>query len=178
MVKLGKPIIPDEVLVSKIFLIRAQKVMLDFHLAELYGVQTKVLKQAVRRNIDRFPADFMFELSDKEFETLRSQIVTSIKGGTRYSPMAFTEHGILMLSSVLRNKIAIEMNIQIVRIFVKMRQMLSNHREIIAKITQMESKLTSHDVQLSKLFEALKELLLDKISMPAIRERKPIGFGK
>ena len=96
MVKLGKPIIPDEVLVSKIFLIRAQKVMLDFHLAELYGVQTKVLKQAVRRNIHRFPGDFMFELSTEEFESLRSQIVTSNKGGIRYAPWAFTEHGVLM----------------------------------------------------------------------------------
>jgi hypothetical protein len=178
VVRLKKPIIPDEVLVSKIFLIRDQKVMMDFHLAELYGVQTKVLKQAVRRNIHRFPGDFMFELSTKEFETLRSQIVTSNKGGIRYAPWAFTEHGVLMLSSVLRNNTAIEMNIQIVRIFVKMRQMLSSHREIIAKITQMESKLTNHDVQLSKLFDALKELLLDKISMPPVRERKPIGFRK
>jgi hypothetical protein len=178
MVKGVKSVIPDEVVISKIFLIRDQKVIMDYHLSELYGVQTKVLKQAVRRNIHRFPEDFMFELSDLEFETLRSQFVTSKRGGIRYKPMAFTEHGVLMLSSVLRSRIAIEMNIQIVRIFSKMRQLLANHKEIIYKIDQIETKLTSHDFQLSKLFEALKELLLDKIGRHQIQERKQIGFNK
>ena len=174
----GKSIIPDEVVISKIFLIRGQKVIFDYHLAELYGVQTKVLKQAVRRNIHRFPEDFMFEISNKEFESLRSHFVTSKRGGVRYNPMAFTEHGVLMLSSVLKSKTAIEMNIQIVRIFSKMRKMLTDQKEIIHKINQIESKLTNHDDQLSRLFEALKELLLDKISQSQIRERKRIGFTK
>lgn len=164
MVSRGKSILPDEVVISKIFLITDQKVMLVYHLSELYGVPTKALKQAVRRNIHRFPEDFMFELSNQEFEDLRSQIVTSKSGGVRYKPMAFTEHGVLMLSSVLKSRIAIEMNIQIVRIFSKMRQMLTSQKEIIDKINQMEHKVTNHDFQLSKLFEALKELLLDKIA--------------
>ena len=174
----GKSIVPDEVVISKIFLIRGQKVIFDYHLAELYGVQTKVLKQAVRRNIHRFPEDFMFELTNKEFETLRSQIVTSKTGGVRYKPMAFTEHGILMLSSVLKSRIAIEMNIQIVRIFSKMRQLLQGQKDIIDKINQIESKLTFHDLQLAKLFAALKELLLDKLAHPPIKERRQIGFKK
>ncbi|MGB4847340.1 MAG: ORF6N domain-containing protein [Saprospiraceae bacterium] len=171
-------VIPDEILISKIYLIRGQKVMLDFHLSELYGVQTKVLKQAVRRNIYRFPEDFMFELSKQEFEDLRSQFVTSNRGGIRYMPMAFTEHGVLMLSSVLKSRIAIELNIHIVRVFSKMRQMLANQKEIIIKLKQMEDKITNHDFQLSKLFDAIKELLLDKIAHTQPSERKQIGFKK
>lgn len=171
-------VIPDEILISKIYLIRGQKVMLDVHLSELYGVQTKVLKQAVRRNIYRFPEDFMFELSKQEFEDLRSQIVTSNRGGVRYSPMAFTEHGVLMLSSVLKSRIAIELNIHIVRIFSKMRQMLASQKEIINKLNQMEFKLSNHDVQLSKLFEAIKELILEKMTQAQTSDRKQIGFKR
>lgn len=178
MLKEGKTIVPNEVIISKIFLIRDQKVMLDYHLSELYGVPTKALKQAVRRNIHRFPEDFMFELSNKEFENLRSQFVTSKRGGMRYMPMAFTEHGVLMLSSVLKNSIAIEMNIQIVRIFSNMRQLLTSQKEIIQKINQIETKLTIHDDQLSKLFDALKELLMDKIAHSKKPERMQIGFKK
>ena len=178
MAKVGKSMIPDEEVISKIYFIHEQKVLLDYHLAELYGVETKVLKQAVRRNIDRFPEDFMFELSMYEFEGLRSQIVTSKKGGSRYPPMAFTEHGVLMLSSVLKSSLAIEMNIQIVRIFSRMRQIMSSHKEILRKITQIEDKITNHDYQLSKLFEALKELLMNKESQLEFQKRKQIGFNK
>ncbi|MEP6794776.1 MAG: ORF6N domain-containing protein, partial [Saprospiraceae bacterium] len=136
------------------------------------------LNKAVQRNRDRFPEDFMFELSKQEFEDLRSQIVTSNRGGVRYSPMAFTEHGVLMISSVLKSRIAIELNIHIVRIFSKMRQMLASQKEIISKLNQMESKLSNHDVQLSKLFEAIKELILEKMTHTQTRERKQIGFRK
>jgi len=134
----SKSIIPDEVVLTKIYNIRNQKVMLDYDLSELYGVETKALKQAVRRNAKRFPRDFMFELTKDEFNNLRSQIVTSKSGGTRYMPMAFTEHGVLMLSSILRSDRAIEMNMQIMRIFTKMKEVLLTHKDILLKMEQME----------------------------------------
>jgi len=127
MVKKNSEImIPDEKVMDKIYLIREKKVMLDRDLAQLYNVETKVLKQAVRRNIDRFPDDFMFELNNEEFTNLRSQIVTSSWGGARYVPMAFTEQGVAMLSSVLNSRQAIHVNIQIMRVFTRMREMLSD----------------------------------------------------
>ena len=134
--------IPAERITKKIYLIRGQKIMLDRDLAELYGVQTKVLKQAVRRNISRFPNDFMFELTDEEFQNWRSQIVTSKSDrmGLRYKPMAFTEQGVAMLSSVLNSKRAIQVNIQIMRAFTRLRQMLSTHDELKKKIESMEKK--------------------------------------
>lgn len=125
--------ISDELVINKIYLIREQKVMLDSDLAELYGTETKILKQAVKRNIERFPDDFMFELSLPEFESLRSQFVTSKagRGGARYLPMAFTEQGVAMLSSVLNSETAIRVNIQIIRVFTKMRELLSTHKDIL-----------------------------------------------
>ena len=121
-------LVPIELIASKIYLIRGIKVILDRDLAELYGVETKVLKQAVRRNIDRFPADFMFEMTETEFEDWRSQFVTSNSDrmGLRYKPMAFTEQGVAMLSSVLKSKRAIEVNIAIMRAFVKLREMVTS----------------------------------------------------
>jgi len=135
-------LVPIELIASKIYLIRSVKVMLDRDLAELYGVETKVLKQAVRRNIDRFPADFMFEMTNTEFEDWRSQFVTSKsdKMGLRYKPMAFTEQGVAMLSSVLRSKRAIQVNIQIMRAFTQFRKMLSTHEDLKRKIESMEKK--------------------------------------
>ena len=121
-------VIPEEIILSKIYFIRELKVMIDSDLAGLYGVETKVLKQQVKRNIDRFPEDFMFELTTEEFANLRSQFVTSSWGGVRYLPMVFTEQGVAMLSSVLRSKQAIKVNIQIMRIFTKVRQLLTNRR--------------------------------------------------
>src|SRR5206468_2407030 len=126
-------IIPDEQVISKIYVIRGQKVMLDRDLAELYQVETRVLNQAVRRNIDRFPKDFMFQLSEKEFENWKSQTVisNSEKMGLRKRPFAFTEQGVAMLSSVLNSPTAIQVNIQIIRIFTKMREMLLTHKDIL-----------------------------------------------
>jgi len=131
-------IIPDENIVNKIYLFRGVKVMLDRDLAELYGVETKVLNQSVKRSINRFPFDFMFQLDKEEFAILRSQFVTSSWGGVRYMPYAFTEYGILMLSSILNSENAIQVNIQIMRTFTKLRQMLSAHEDIKKKIESME----------------------------------------
>jgi phage regulator Rha-like protein len=129
-----------EVIQNKIFEIRGCKVMLDFDLALMYGVETKVLKQSIRRNINRFPEDFMFELNELEFKSLRSQIVTSNKGGSRYMPFAFTEQGIAMLSSVLNSEKAIEVNIAIIRAFVTFRQFSLTYNELKTKITEIEEK--------------------------------------
>lgn len=150
--------IPDEVIMQKIYLIRGMNVMLDKDLAELYNVETKQLKRAVRRNIIRFPEDFMFELNQKEFNDLRSQIGTSSWGGTRYVPMAFTEHGVLMLSSVLNSERAIKVNIQIMRIYTKIRQMLLTNKEILQRLDKIEHKLAEHDNQILIIFEYLKQL--------------------
>ena len=135
MAKASKTLmIPDELVMNKIYLIREQKVMLDSDLAELYGTETKVLKQAVKRNIDRFPDDFMFEITRQEFDSLRSQIVTSKngRGGARYLPMAFTEQGVAMLSSAIR------VNIRIIRVFTKMRELLLTHKDILLQLEKME----------------------------------------
>ena len=150
--------LPVESITSKIYFIRDHKVMLDRDLAELYGVETKLLKRTVRRNIDRFPSDFMFELTKKELENWRCQFGTSIsiKMGLRYSPMAFTEQGVAMLSSVLNSKRAIQVNIQIMRVFTKLRKMLATHDDLRQKIEDMEAK---YDEQFRIVFEAIKQLL-------------------
>jgi len=124
-------LIPDEVIMKKIYLLRGSKVMLDRDLADLYEIETKQLKRAVRGNISRFPKDFMFELSPEEFNNLRSQFGTSSWGGPRYVPMAFTEHGVIMLASVLNSERAIHVNIQIVRVFTRMREILTSHKELL-----------------------------------------------
>ncbi len=175
---MSSKVIPDELVMSKIYLSRGQKVMIDRDLAELYGVETKVLKQAVRRNLKRFPSDFMFELSKEEFADLRSQTVTSSWGGSRYVPMAFTEHGVLMLSSVLRSDRAIELNIQIVRIFTKMIEMLLTHKDLLIKLENLESTVSSNSDQLVVLFEHLKRLLEQSMLKQDQVERKKIGFKK
>lgn len=175
---MSKNIIPDESIMSKIYLFRNQKVMIDKDLAELYGVEAKVLKQAVRRNIKRFPSDFMFELSKVEFADLRSQTVTSSWGGSRYLPMAFTEHSVLMLSSILRSEKAIEMNIQIVRIFTKMREMLLTHKDLLIKLENLENAVSSNSDQLVVLFEHLKRLLEQSMQKQNQKARKKIGFKK
>ena len=130
--------------------------MLDRDLAELYGIETKVLKQAVRRNMKRFPGDFMFELTKEEFTILRSQIVTSSWGGMRYVPMAFTEQGVAMLSSVLNSERAIEVNEEIMRTFVRLREMLATHKELARKLTALEQHLKGHDQQIQAIFEAIR----------------------
>ena len=168
-------IISEETISNKIYFIRTQKVMIDRDLALLYGIETRVLKQAVRRNIDRFPEDFMFELSKEELANWRSQIVTSNsdKMGLRYAPMAFTEHGVLMLSSVLNSDKAIQTNIQIMRIFTKVRQMLLDTTEIKLDIAQIQKKLANHDKNIELVFSYLDELTEKE---EKIKPRTKIGY--
>ena len=139
-----------QVIQQKIFTIRGNRVMIDFHLAELYGVETKALKRAVRRNIDRFPSDFMFEMTKEEFENLRSQFGTSTWGGTRYMPYCFTQEGIAMLSSVLRSKTAIDMNIAIMRAFVAMRRMAHGYEELYTVLKNWKSVQTNNSMSYTK----------------------------
>jgi hypothetical protein len=176
MIANNEPIIPEEVIMSRIYMIRSQKVMLDMDLAELYGVETKQLKRAVRRNEKRFPQDFMFELSQDEFENLRSQFGTSSWGGIRYAPMAFTEQGVAMLSSVLNSDRAILVNIQIIRIFTRMREMLMAHQDILEKISQIEQKITDHDDKILLIFEYLRQLEQSRQQQEEQSQRKRIGF--
>lgn len=171
-----KEVIPVEVIEHKIFLIRGQKVLLSSHLAELYGVKTKMLIQAVKRNIQRFPDDFMFQLTWKEAQSLKSQIVTLKMGSKRgrhikYLPYAFTEQGVAMLSSVLRSRRAIQVNIQIMRAFVQLRRMLLTNASLRRKIEAMEKK---YDRQFAIVFEAIKQLL----EPPKLQEKRVVGFHK
>ena len=175
---MNQSLIPDETLISRIYFIRNQKVMLDFDLAALYGVETKVLKQSVRRNLRRFPTDFMFELTKEELEFLRSQIVTSKIMSTRYMPMAFTEHGVLMLSSTLKSEKAIDINIQIMRIFTKMRRLLANQEELMKRLVDIEKNLKEKGKDIEVIFEVLKKLMSSGKSNKLPKERTPIGFKK
>jgi hypothetical protein len=161
-------VIAEEAVISKIYFIRGEKVMLDRDLAELYGVETKTLKQAVRRNISRFPPDFMFEMSKEELENWRSQFVTSNQDrqGLRYPPFCFTEQGATMLSCLLNSARAISVNILIIRVFTKLREMVLTHKDILVKLEQIEkamlqqdSKINKHEVEIQAILEALKELL-------------------
>ncbi|MCP3957938.1 MAG: ORF6N domain-containing protein [bacterium] len=150
--------------------LRGEKVMLDLDLAELYGVETRVLVQAVKRNLDRFPEDFMFQLSEAEFRDLRSQIVISSSwGGRRYPPYAFTEQGVAMLSSVLRSTRAVQVNIEIMRAFVRLRRLLAEHEELAEKLAEMES---NYDRRFKAVFAAIRELMA-----PQETVRRRIGFG-
>ena len=155
---------------AAILIIREQKVMLDRDLAELYGVANKVLIQAVKRNADRFPEDFMFQLTEQEFNNLRSQFVTSSWGGRRYPPYAFTEQGVAMLSSVLRSERAIRVNIEIMRAFVRLRRMLATNAELARKLAALEKK---YDAQFRVVFDAIRELM----TPPAPKKKRPIGFA-
>ena len=161
----------EENIFSKIIIIRKQKVMLDADLAVLYGVETKSLKRAVRRNSTRFPEDFMFELGAADLKILRYQIGTSNWGGTRYMPMAFTEQGIAMLSSVLNSDQAIEVNIQIMRIFVKMRGLIKEYEELLKKIEKIELEQSSSNQHIGNIYKIIKELI-----EPEIKKRNKIGY--
>jgi DNA replication protein DnaD len=166
-------IVPDEIISSKIYVIRQQKVMLDKDLASLYNVETKQLKRQVKRNIERFPEDFMFELTEMEFENLRCQFGTSSWGGTRYIPMAFTEQGVAMLSSVLNSPTAIKVNIQIIRVFTKIREVLTDTLSLKLEIEEIKKKLTNHSKNIELVFNYLDELIDKKEnSVP----RKEIGY--
>ena len=164
-------IIPKALIEQKIYFIRDEKVMLSTDLARLYQVAPRVLIQAVKRNIDRFPNDFMFQFTVQEFEILKSQIVTSSWGGLRRAnPYAFTEQGVAMLSSVLRSKRAVNVNIEIMRAFVRLRKLLSSNAELVRKLESLEKK---YDTQFKIVFDAIRELMT-----PPAPKRGPIGFGQ
>jgi hypothetical protein len=167
--------VPDEIIIGKIYFIRQQKIMIDRDLAELYGVETKVLKQAVRRNLNRFPPDFMFEMDEDEFENWRTQFATSKedKQGLRYAPFCFTEQGVTMLSCILNSERAVAVNIRIIRIFTRLREMLLTHKDILLKLEQLEQQVVQHSEDIQMIFTALKELLHQP------REPRPrIGFRR
>lgn len=156
--KTSKLVIPDELITSKIYFIRNKKVMLDEDLAELYGVETRRLNEQVKRNIARFPEDFMFQLTNEEYENLKSQIATSNWGGRRKLPYAFTEQGVAMLSGVLHSERAIKVNIQIMRVFTRMREMLETHKDILKKLEYLERKDIEQDEKIMLIFKYLKQL--------------------
>jgi hypothetical protein len=163
-------LIPVERIEQAILLIRGHKTMLDSNLASLYGVETKALVRAVKRNTDRFPADFMFQLTREEFADLRNHFGTSSSwGGRRYAPYAFTEQGVAMLSSVLRSPRAVAVNVEIMRAFVRLRQMLASHADLARKLDSLETK---YDAQFKVVFDAIRQLM----ASPEPKPRRPIGF--
>ena len=167
-------IVSDETVISKIYYIRGHKVMLDRDLAELYGVQPIRLREQVKRNAERFPANFMFQLNEDEADNMVSQnAIPSKKHLGGYLPYAFTEHGVLMLANVLRSKTAMQVSVRIIEIFVKMREMLSTHKDVLLKLEQLERKVTDHDEDIQVIFEYLKQLL-----DPPQEPRPRIGFRR
>jgi len=167
-----KAFVPPEVIVTKIIFLRGEKVLLDRDLAELYSVETRVLKQAVRRNRKRFPEDFMFELTEDENRALRSQNVTLKRGQhSKYLPFAFTEQGVAMLSSVLNSDRAVEVNIAIMRAFVQLRKMIASNEQLARKLEELEHRLEKHDKDIGLIFEAIRELMTPPDAPP-----KKIGF--
>jgi len=165
-------VIPIDQVESIIFLVRGQKVILDRDLAQLYGVTTGNLNKAVKRNIDRFPNDFMFQLTPEEYKSLRFRFGIFKKGQhSKYLPYAFTEQGVAMLSSVLRSKRAIEVNIAIMRAFVQLRKMIDSHAELSRKLSDLERKLGDHDEQIQAIFEAIRQLMA-----PPDNKVKKVGF--
>jgi len=161
----------ESLVISKIYMIRGHKVMLDEDLAEMYGTETRTLNQQIKRNSDRFPEDFMFQLTSDEYELLKSQNATSSWGGRRKLPNAFTEHGVLMLSSVLNSQTAIQVNIKIMRVYTKLRQMLLTNKDILLKLEQLEKQVSQNSKEIQVVFSALKQLL----ETPK-EPREPIGY--
>ena len=164
--------IPSERIERAILLIRGHKVMLDADLAELYGVPTKILNKAVGRNLERFPSDFMFRLTREEADSLRFHFGTSSWGGKRYLPYAFTQEGVAMLSGILTSKRAIHVNIIIMRTFVRLRQILSTHKELAHKLKELEGKIEKHDTDIQAIFEAIRQLM----APPPAKPKQRIGF--
>jgi len=167
--------LPDELIASKIYVVRGQKVMIDRDLAELYGVETRTLKQSVRRNTERFPKDFMFEMSPKEFKQWTKEHATSAGDlmGLRHAPFCFTEQGVTMLSCIINSKKAIEVNIRIIRIFTRMREMILTHKDILLKLEKLEKHVMQHDEDVKVIFEYMKELL-----EPETEPMREIGFKR
>ena len=185
---MSEQIIPAEQIALRIRRFRGEKVLLDFDLAALYGVETRALNQAVRRNADRFPADFMFQLSSEETETLSQLVTPSVAGhdvsnssqivmssgkyrGKRYRPYAFTEQGVAMLSSVLNSESAVKMNIAIMRAFVQLRRALETNRELARKFSELERRIDKHDAEIDAILEAIRQLMA-----PPEKPRREIGF--
>ena len=167
-------LLPVEIIQNKIFLIRGQKVMLDKDLAQLYQVATKRFNEQVKRNIKRFPEDFMFQLTQEEFDNLRSQFATSSWGGRRYLPYVFSDYGVAMLSSVLNSDRAIDVNIQIMRVFTKLRELMLSHKDLARKIEELEKK---YDKQFVVVFEAIRKLMTAPVVPPSDDyKRTKIGF--
>jgi len=162
-----------EQITHSILVIRGHKILLDINLAELYGVETKFLKRAVRRNQDRFPDDFMFQLTKQELNNLRCQFGTSSWGGLRYPPYAFTEQGVAMLSSVLRSPKAVAVNIEIMRAFVRLRQLISSNRELAQKLDELDRQVSKHDTAITEIIEAIRQLMVP----PSPKEKRRIGFA-
>ena len=167
---------------EKIYTIRGHKVMLDFDLAALYMIDNRRLKEAVRRNIQRFPPDFMYELTQSEYQSLRSQIATLEKKGrgkyAKYLPYAFTEQGIAMLSGVLHSETAIEMNIAIMRAFIAMRQFVLQYNDLAEQIVEIKQSVSNHNEQLDQIYSAIENLLDEKVEQKTWAERERIGFRK
>jgi ORF6N domain len=172
------PLLPEKAILNKIIVLRNQKVIVDRDLARLYGVETRILNQAVKRNIKRFPDDFMFRMTNEEMKTWKSQIVMSENDrmGLRKPPYVFTEQGVAMLSSVLNSDRAIMVNIQIMRVFTKLRALLYSHAEIIVKLESIERKDIEQDEKILLIFEYLKQLEQVKQEETVLKERKRIGF--
>ena len=173
-----RPLLREELISSRIYLIRRKKVMLDEDLAELYDVETRRLNEQVKRNILRFPKDFMFQLTKMEFENLKSQSATSRWGGRRKLPNAFSEQGVAMLSGVLHSDRAIKVNIQIMRVFTQMREMLQTHKDVLTKLEQLESKDLEQDDKIIWIFHYLKQLELEKQRDQQHQNRKRVGFKR
>ena len=179
-------IIPDETIIRKIYLFRKQKVMLDMDLAELYGVETKVLNQSVKRNAARFPPDFMFQLTRAEYNSLRSQIVTLENYGrgkySKFNPFVFTEHGVAMLSGIINSPKAIDMNIAIMRAFVETRKLIHNNKKVAEQLKALFERMGEHDIQLAAIYDAMENLIEEKADEKIIKqqwkERERIGFKK
>ena len=169
-----KDIATIEVIEQKIFVIRGHNVIIDRDLASLYGVETKTLNRAVRRNIRRFPDDFMFQLTRNEMQHMRCHFGTSSWGGRRYRPYVFTEQGVAMLSSVLHSERAIQVNIVIMRAFVKLRKILSTHKELVEKLIELERRVENHDTEIQAIFEAIRQLMKPPVEKP----KRKIGFSK
>lgn len=178
--EIKESIIPDESILSKIYFIRGKKVMLDRDLAFLYGVETKNLKRQVRRNELRFPEDFMFELNDEEFEDWRRQFGTSNEDrmGLRYKPFAFTEEGVAQLSTVLNSERAIKVNIQIIRMFTKMRSFVLSNKDILRKLDEIEKRYHEHDKKIEAIFNYLKKLKSADQTLSDFKNRNRIGFKR
>jgi hypothetical protein len=173
--KEGPPVtLPVERIQRLILIARGEKVILDKDLAELYGVKTSRLNEQVKRNIKRFPDDFMFQLTEQEFDHLKSHFATSSAGwgGTRKPPFVFTEHGAIMAASVLNTPLAVEMSIFVVRAFVQLRSLLATHKQLAAKLTELERKLSTRDTQIMALIDAIKQLM----TPPPTRDKRRIGF--